>query len=670
MKIRKTIALVLVSLFVIILSISGCKAGTTSKEQENTPEENVGKEVQSEDTQKKTENAGEEKIEGFKEAPMLAQLVKEGKLPPVKERLPEEPLVYVEGTEVPVDNLPKLEIGKYGGTLRIVNPGSPGGGEWWAISREPLLNQPGFGTPGEKPVGNVLKDFDMSEDGKVFTFYMRKGLKWSDGHPVTTEDVRFAYEDVLLNEELTPVFPTWLANPDGTPCELEIVDEYTFRIKFKEPYALFPYTLSLHWQTWDSGPLLQPSHYMKKFHIKYTPLEELKPLLEENGLGENEWYRLYSLYSWGGGALEKTRIGCPTLAPYMLVDMPSAQVAILRRNPYYWKVDAAGNQLPYIDEIRADTVTTVDMLPMKIMGGEVDLARQAVSITEVALYKENEKKGGYRVIPLKFHCPIPITFNYSNPDPVWREIVWDTRFRQALNLAINREEIIDAVYHGFASPSKITPSEYDPEKANQLLDSMGLDKRDSEGWRLRPDGKRMELLIETSAPATDFIPMIELLVEYWKNIGIYTTMKQVESSLLSSRVQANETQVIVSSWFDLPVAQGNPYMLEWVFLNDRYKVSDGFHKWYTRFGKEGIEPPDSLKPVFELYRKIRASESFEEIGTYMDEWEKAMHDSLFLIVPVEDVMIPLIVSNRIKNVPEKGYQIMANFAGEVLFYGE
>jgi len=180
----------------------------------------------------------------------------------------------------------------------------------------------------------------------------------------------------------------------------------------------------------------------------------------------------------------------------------------------------------------------------------------------------------------------------------------------------------------------------------------------------------MELLIETSAPATDFIPMIELLVEYWKNIGIYTTMKQVESSLLSSRVQANETQVIVSSWFDLPVAQGNPYMLEWVFLNDRYKVSDGFHKWYTRFGKEGIEPPDSLKPVFELYRKMRASKSFEEIGIHMDEWEKAMHDSLFLIVPVEDVMIPLIVSNRIKNVPEKGYQIMANFAGEVLFYDE
>jgi len=596
--------------------------------------------------------------------------VQESKLPPVEERLPAEPLVYTAGAEVPTSDMPEIEIGKYGGVLRIVNPGSPGGGEWWAISREPLLNQPGFGEPGEKPTGNVLKGFDMSEDAKVFTFYMREGMKWSDGEPVTTEDVRYAYEDVLLNEELTPVFPTWLANSDGTPFELEIVDEYTFRISFKESYALFPYTLSLHWQTWDSGPLIQPSHYMKKFHIKYTPLEKLKPLLEENELGESEWYRLHSLYSWSGGSLTETRVGCPTLSAYVLEEMPSAQVAILRRNPYYWKVDAAGNQLPYIDEIRADTVTSVDMLPMKIMGGEVDLGRQAVSVKEVALYKENETKGGYLVKLLKFHCPIPITFNYSNPDAAWREIIWDVRFRQALNLAINREEIIDAVYNSFASPSKISPSEYDPDKANQLLDSMGLDKRDSEGWRLRPDGKRMEILIETSAPSTDFIPMIELLVENWKDIGIYTRMNQVDSTLLTSRIEASETQVVVSSWLDLPVAQGNPYMLDWVFLNDAAKTSYGFKQWYTTFGKEGMEPSDELKPVFDLYRQMKSSDSIEDIGTYMEEWEKSMYDTLFLIVPVEDIMIPLIVSNKLGNVPEDGYQIMANFAGEILYYKE
>jgi len=604
----------------------------------------------------------------YNEAPILRTMVAAGELPPVEKRLPEEPLVVKLGTELPIGTLKKLEIGKYGGTLRIVNPGSPGGGEWWAVSREPLLNQPGLGEPGKKPEGNVFKGFDMSKDAKTFTFYLRKGMKWSDGYPVTTEDVRFAYEDVLLNKELTPVFPTDLANEDGTPCRLNIVDDYTFQLIFKNSYGLLPYVLSLHWNTWDFGPLLQPSHYMKKFHIKYTPLEKLKPLLKKNGLGEKEWARLYWLYSWGGWGLGDTKIGCPTLAPYVLVDMPSPQVAILKRNPYYWKVDAAGNQLPYIDEIRADTVARVEMLPMKIIGGEVDIARQAIAITEVSLYKENEAKGGYKVKLLIFHCPIPITFNYTNPDPVWRKIIWDKRFREALNLAINRKEIIDAVYLGFASPSKIVPSEYNPTKANALLDEMGLDKRDSEGWRLRPDGKRMELLIETSAPSTDFIPLCKILVENWKDIGIHTTMKYIDGSLLTQRVEANETEVVVASWFDLPVIEHNPTMINYVVLNDPRKISQGFYEWYTSFGKKGMEPPAEFKPIFTLFQKMRSSKTPTEIKRYLEAWGKTVHDTLFMLVPVEDIMIPLVVNERLGNVPEKGYQIMATFAMETLFY--
>lgn len=675
MKRKRLFALLLIFILAFLTLFTGCggsQDAATDKEAKSSTEDSEPDGSKASDEEKSdSEKAAEPtEITEFNEAPMLAEMVEKGELPPVEERLPENPLIYTAGTEIPLEDMPEIEIGKYGGTLRVVNPGSPGGGEWWAINREPLLNQPGFGSPGEKPVGNILEGFDMSEDAREFTFYMRKGMKWSDGEPLTTEDVRYAYEDVLLNEELTPVFPTWLANSDGTPCELEIVDEYTFRIKFKDPYALFPYTLSLHWQTWDAGPLIQPSHYMKQFHIKYTPLEELKPLLEENELGENEWYRLHSLYSWSGGALSETRIGCPTLSAYVLVDMPSAQVAILKRNPYYFKVDAEGNQLPYIDEIRADTVTSVDMLPMKIMGGEVDLARQAVSVKEVAMYKENEAKGGYLVKLLKLHNVTPITFNYSTPDEGLRELFWNKKFREALNLAINREEIIDAVYNTFGEIPQITPGEYDPEKANQLLDEIGLDKRDSNGFRLRPDGSKLELIIETSAPSTDFVPMIEIIVENWKDIGLNVRMNQIDSSLLTSRVEANETQIVVNTWLDLPVIQGNPYMLDWVFLGDAAKTSYGFTRWYRTFGEDGVEPPDDLKPIFDLYRKMQYSDSLEAIGTYMKEWEQTMYDTLFLLVPVENVMIPLIVSDKLGNVPEDGYQIMANFAGEILYYKE
>jgi len=672
---KRLFALFLVFVLVFLSLLTGCgssEKATPVQEDKTSTEDSKPDEPKTADEKKLDSEKGDEpvKITQFSEAPVLAEMVKKGELPPIEERLPENPLIYVAGTEIPIEDMSEIEIGKYGGTLRIVNPGSPGGGEWWAINREPLLNQPGFGSPGEKPVGNILERFDMSEDAREFTFYMRKGMKWSDGEPLTTEDVRYAYEDVLLNEELTPVFPTWLSNSDGTPCEVEIVDEYTFKIKFKDSYALFPYTLSLHWQTWDSGPLIQPSHYMKQFHIKYTSLEELKPLLEENGLSENEWYRLHSLYSWSGGSLSETRVNCPTLSAYVLVDMPSAQVAILKRNPYYFKVDAEGNQLPYIDEIRADTVTSVDMLPMKIMGGEVDLGRQAVSIKEIALYKENEAKGGYLVKLLKHHTVIPITFTYSTQDDGIRELLWNKKFREALNLAINREEIIDAVYNTFGELSQITPSEYNPEKAKQLLDEIGLDKRDSNGFRLRPDGSKLELIIETDAPSTDFIPMIEIMVENWKDIGLNVRFNQIDSNLLTSRVEANETQIVVSSWLDLPVIQGNPYMLDWVFLGDSRKISYGFLQWYRTFGKDGVEPPDELKPIFDLYRKMQYSDSLEKIGTYMAEWEKTAYDTLFFLIPVENVMIPLIVSNKLGNVPENGYQIMANFAGEILYYKE
>jgi peptide/nickel transport system substrate-binding protein len=237
-----------------------------------------------------------------------------------------------------------------------------------------------------------------------------------------------------------------------------------------------------------------------------------------------------------------------------------------------------------------------------------------------------------------------------------------------LNLAINRKEIIDAVYQGFASPSKIVPSEYNPAKANQILDKIGLNKRDSDGWRLRPDGKRLELLIETYAPATDFEPMCQLITENWKAVGIYTAWKYVDNSLLQSRVRANDTQILITAWEDFPVMEGNPTMINRVALNDPLKISVGFYDWYVSGGKRGIEPPEDLRKIFDLYDKMCSSSNFTQIKLYFEQWKKTVHDTLFWIVPVEDIAIPLIVSDKLGNVPDKGYQIIANFSGEVFFY--
>ncbi|MGQ9628825.1 MAG: ABC transporter substrate-binding protein [bacterium] len=599
----------------------------------------------------------------YGEAPMLAELVKAGKLPPVEKRLPDEPMVLGEGVEIPKGDV-KLEVGQYGGTLRIAAPGTFGGGEWWALSRENLLNQPGLGVPGEKPGGNILKGYEASKDGKTFTLYMRKGMKWSDGQPLTTEDVRFCFEDVWMNEKLTPVFPAYFTIGGKRP-KLEIIDTYTYRLTFPEPYGLFPYQLSLRWRTWDGMGLL-PKHYLKQFHIKYTPLEKMKPLLDKQGLGE-EWWRLFEFYSFRSGTITG-EVGCPTLTAWVLVDKPQAGVSILERNPYYFKVDMAGNQLPYIDKIRWEMVARPEMIPMKIFAGEIDLARQSVSGKDIVLFKENEEKGGYRAVLLKFHCPVPILFNYSHPEKEWRDIVSDVRFRRALNLAINRDEIIDSVYFGLASPSTIIPSEYNPEKANRILDEMGLDKRDAEGWRLRPDGKRMELYIESSAPATDFVPLIELVVDYWKKLGLYTTMKVITPELLSTRISANEVRVLITNWWDLPVALHNYSMTEYNVLLDMSKLGAGCQQWYASGGKAGFEPPGDLKRVYTLFDEVKTSTSPEEMVKKFDEWVKSVTDNLFMMPPVEDVMIPLVVNKNIGNVPDKGYQIVANFAGELFFF--
>ncbi|HQE26032.1 MAG TPA: ABC transporter substrate-binding protein, partial [Candidatus Atribacteria bacterium] len=285
--------------------------------------------------------------EKFNEAPMLAELVKEGKLPPVEERLPEEPFVVGPGVLVHEDDLPDWEVGKYGGVFRSVCLDPTLDWNLRDAHMENFLCTPAHYT---KPLmGNIAAEFSVSPDNKIFTFRLRKGLKWSDGQPVTTEDVRFAYEDVLLNEEITPIFPAdyrSAGDPAGTPMKIEILDEYTFRVEFDEPYGRFLRVLGLGslWGGYDV--LLKPSHYLKQFHIKYTPVEEMRPYLKELGYSDEEWWRLFlhKDISWGA-VCERRAIGFPTLGPWVRADSPT-NIMAFDRNPYYYKVDTAGNQLP------------------------------------------------------------------------------------------------------------------------------------------------------------------------------------------------------------------------------------------------------------------------------------------------------------------------------------
>jgi len=602
----------------------------------------------------------------YNEADMLKVKVAAGELPPVEERLPKVPLVLSsEWNEIPEGDL-DFEIGQYGGTIRMVHPFTKWCGDLYIMDREPLLRAPGIGV--EDIRGNILKDFEVSKDNKVFTFHMREGLKWSDGYPVTTEDVLFAYEDFLLNENLTAVFPLWLRSgnkSDGEPMKLELIDGYTFRISFAVSYGRFPVQLAIaSWRSYQD--LLKPKHYLKRFHIRYTSLEEMKPLLEKEKLGD-QWWRLFTAkaLTWVG-VDDPNCIDLPTLGPWMMVECKKG-ITTYERNPYYFKVDEAGNQLPYIDRLRQELVSNVEMGTMKILAGEVDFMREKTALKEMPLYKENESKGGYRTVLLNQHInPTDVILNLTYPDPTWRKVVRDIRFRTALQMGINCEEIIDAIYYGSASLPTTVPSEFNLEKANGLLDEMGLDKRDAEGWRLGPGGKTFVIFFEICPHWPEIVPTTELVMEHWKALGIKTTMKTVDASLWFQDLAANKVQGIVIN--TSPCLWRSGAWDDYLPKTYNYKAPL-WQQWQLTGGEMGEEPPAEVKRLFELNSlftmALPGTPEDKKIG---DEIFSSMYRNIFYFITAEEVKAPLIVMARLENIPHGGFVIAANYSAEQFFF--
>ncbi|MCR6669378.1 MAG: ABC transporter substrate-binding protein [archaeon YNP-WB-040] len=602
----------------------------------------------------------------YKEAPMLAELVKQGKLPPVEERLPQNPFVVGPGVLISKKDLPDWNVGKYGGALKFVHVSADWSPDVFiANCTENLLVAPGIGIKDIKP--NIVDKFNVSKDNRVFTFHLREGLKWSDGEPVTTEDIRFTYEDVLLNDKITPVFPAKFRSagkPDGEPMKLEILDKYSFRISFKEPYGGFLREITVKgWSGYTD--LIKPAHYLRQFHIKYTSIEKLKPLLEKEGL-KDEWWQLFNLKDFSNWEqTQASSIGFPVLTPWRLVKA-SGGIYEWERNPYYFKVDTAGNQLPYIDKLISIQVQDAEMANMKVLTGEVNFLRESTALIKLPLYKQNEKKAGYRTHLLDMHVdPSCLWLNPTYKDPTWRKVVRDIRFRRALNMAINRKEIIDSVYYGLASLPKTVPNEYNPAKAEQLLDEIGM-KKGPDGWRLGPDGKVFEILIECGAQAPDLMPVGELLVEHFKRIGIKTMLKRLDPSLLGQRLAANEVQGYIiwnpqPQWRDMTSPQitylpCNNWAPEWA-------------NWYTTGGKTGEEPPSDIKQLYKLHEgRLAATPYSPQDVRLTNEIYKLHYENIYIFPIVEKVKYALITPANLKNVPRSGQAIAANMYLEQSFF--
>jgi ABC-type transport system substrate-binding protein len=530
-----------------------------------------------------------------KEAPMLAELVKRGDLEPLEKRLPPEPIVVQ----------PNDRIGVYGGEWRLVTNASgygTGATQYQLAGYENLVRwDPTF----TKIIPNLADSHEVNADSTEYTFHLHKGIRWSDGHPFTAADVVFAVEDVQMNTELSPV-------PPFGELSAEALDDYTVRLTFAEPNGLLIKNIATR-----SGLAFtdHPAHYLKQFHKKYNP--DVDTLVEEEKL--DDWMALYNLK--GGDFSFGSNVEKPTLYPWLLKSVSNSQV-VVERNPYYWKVDPDGSQLPYIDRMVWTVVTNPETALLKNVNGEVDFSFHEPKDKPVLAKSRAEGKYTFFDAVPGHTSDVCIYLNLAHRDPVMREIFRNKDFRIGLSYAINRQEIIDAVFQRQGEPWQIAPreessyydremakqyTEYDLDRANEYLDKAFPDK-DANGVRLGPDGKPITFQVEVRGDITIWVDTINLVVGYWREVGVDAKLKNVSAELSVTRGEANQHDAAVwagEGGLDAVILL-NPY--NFIPTNPPYSFFGvPWVTWYRSDGKEGEEPPAPVKRQLQLYDEAKAT---------------------------------------------------------------
>jgi peptide/nickel transport system substrate-binding protein len=614
-----------------------------------------------------------------KEPPLLQPRVDSGELPPLDERLPETPAVVGD----------RDAIGVYGGEVRMIHFDPV-----WAVSAydwnsERLLHYSDQDLRTIVP--NIFESWEVSPDGTTFTITMRKGMKWSDGEPLTTEDVRFFIEDVWFNTDLY-ASPMWQLRFDGgantSPATLEVIDDFTFKLTYAAPFGALPAHLT-RWEAVGNWPsMLGPSHFYKQFHNKYTDQAKLDEMAVANQL--ETWVQLYQQRSgptqWGVGVwqfpswLKETPF--PTLAPWILADIPQEGLIIMERNPYYWKVDVEGNQLPYLDTLRLDYITTGDAAKLKLAQNELDaMGMHDVTMAEYAFYKENETAGNYQVMDyISAMSDREVLFPQhvirkedGTPDDVMTEIAQHPNFVKALSVAIDREEINESLLFGTARMGQLAPlpsskyykeeygtawAQFDTDLANQLLDEMGLDKKNAQGIRLRSDGQPLTYVIEQAGlrvgPLTPKV--CELIAAYWRDIGIDATSKEVQETLLSERM--NNGQVHCTVWHaDRCTDLLMPQDMQWFIplpSAGQGGASSLWASWWAAADKtvEGlVEPPDQIKKYYDLYAQMTSTADEAERVKFGQEIFDGLAENPLGIGLLLECPAPLLFNKNMRNVP-------------------
>jgi peptide/nickel transport system substrate-binding protein len=541
------------------------------------------------------------------EAPMLAERVEAGELPPVEERLPAEAdRLVVEPTE---------RIGVYGGVWRTAYTDA-GDAPWFhrTIGYETLMR---WTRDWSTAVPNVAKSITPSADGREFEIKLRQGMRWSDGEPFTTADLDFAFNHIMMHPSL-PDSVHHMLRLGETPAEFEVVDDLTAVIRFAGPNGMW--VLNNARQV-DGDRLLFPRHYCEQFHPDFSD----DAVANAEAAGFNSWEEYFNnLIGPGNLSGPFTNPDLPTLKGWVVVEpMGQGTRAVFERNPYYWKVDPEGSQLPYLDRVEYEVISDNQQKVLRAANGEFDFHSRHFTLNDRPVLAESQETGDYHLLTLNqtFHNEMIISLNLAHKDPQQRAVYQDRNFRIGLSHAINRERLVNAVFQEQGLPWQAAPvdgskyfdqefgtqyTQYDPDLANQILDDAGYDQRDGDGFRLRPDGERITITVHIAQGVRDFWnPGMELVAEDWAAVGIETVLDPMPRENWEALKSADDHDTNV--WVGDSGHNDSIFLPRWYFAFD-FDSHFG-NAWQAMWRGEELEwdappPPEAMAEQQRLYDQL------------------------------------------------------------------
>ena len=580
------------------------------------------------------------------ESPMLAEMVEAGELPPLEERLPRDPMV--------IDDMPDGN-GRFGGVINQVWLGPSN--DRWGVAKQQEEFLVMISQDGTNVVPNLAHELEVLDDARRFRFHLREGLKWSDGDDFTTEDVEFYWEHIVLAELTRPINPVFFTG-NGERAELNVIDDYTFEIVHANPYYNFPIEFTM-----QIREFFYPAHYGRTILPEFIGEERALAIAQEQGYANLEQFLgAKTYYFW-------VEEDVPTMRPFVSGNSPDSAVYRTVRNPYYWKVDGDGRQLPYVDGIHYRLVEDRESIVLAAIAGELDFQDRRVSMDMFTTLMENRESGNYDLIEWTSAsgANVGVTFNHAVADPVLRRLFQDDRFRKAISVAVDREELValtSATGLEIPRQASVLPNgayysesweeayaQYDPDLANELLDELGLEWDSNGEWRLRPDGEVLEIVNTVQdIPGSGPNPY-EVIEQYIREVGIRWITRPVDRSLREQLIndRAHEaTQQGLQGWNF--VVRPTDY----VPVQPDGAWHGAYYDYITSNGEVGIEPTGDVLELIEVWDDLGAAPIGPERDRLARRIVQLHEENLWIVGFYGGAPTISIFSNRLGNRPSDG----------------